>query len=94
MVTEKAPALCIIEEDVQHCAVHVSDLTAICPKFHAAQQRHTSIPRILEGQIKVTATASHLSWSLCPLPWAAPQTICNVSCVFAGFYVYCTKKAL
>jgi hypothetical protein len=58
MVLEKAPALGIIEEDVHHCSVHVSNLTAICPKFHAAQQRHTSVPRILEGQIKVPATAS------------------------------------
>ena len=58
MVSEKAPALGIIEEDVHHSAVHVSNLTAICPKFHAAQQRHTSVPRILEGQIKVPATAS------------------------------------
>ena len=58
MVLEKAPALGIIEEDVHHSAVHVSNLTAICPKFHAAQQRHTSVPRILEGQIKVPATAS------------------------------------
>lgn len=58
MVLEKAPALGIIEEDVHHSAVHVSNLTAICPKFHAAQQRHTSVPRILEGQIKVSATAS------------------------------------
>ena len=57
MATENAPALRIIE-DAHHCAVHVSDLTAICPKFHAAQQRHTSVPRILEGQIKVSATAS------------------------------------
>ena len=57
MVKEKAPALSTIEEDVYHCTVHVSDLTAICPKFHAAQQRHTSVPRILEGQIKVPATA-------------------------------------
>ena len=46
MVLEKAPALGIIEEDVHHSAVHVSNLTAICPKFHAAQQRHTSVPRI------------------------------------------------
>ena len=58
MVLEKAPALGIIEEDVHHSAVHVSNLTAICPKFHAAQQRHTSVPRILEGQIKVPATSS------------------------------------
>jgi len=58
MVLDKAPALGIIEEDVHHSAVHVSNLTAICPKFHAAQQRHTSVPRILEGQIKVPATAS------------------------------------
>ena len=58
MVKAKAPALGIIEEDVHHCAVHVSYFTAICPKFHAAQQRHTSVPRILEGQIKVPATSS------------------------------------
>ena len=51
MVLEKAPALGIIEEYVHHSAVHVSNLTAICPKFHSAQQRHTSVPRILEGQI-------------------------------------------
>jgi len=151
MVKAKAPALGIIEEDVHHCAVHVSYLTVICPKFHAAQQRHTSVPRILEGQIKVPATSSvvgrwrdeedtvhptsivylvqvnvtewfavhnlhpqifpmtnfqtagvnevyrvfsmvicakesmsHLSWCLSPLPWAAPQAICNVTCIFAG----------
>ena len=112
MVLQKAPALGIIEEDVHHSAVHVSNLTAICPKFHSAQQRHTSVPRILEGQIKVPATASvvgrwrdeedtvhptsivfHVSeWfavhnllpHICPLPWAAAQAICNVSCVFAG----------
>ena len=83
MVLEKAPALGIIEEDVHHSAVHVSNLTAICPKFHAAQQRHTSVPRILEGQInlKVPATASVVG------RWRDEEDA-------VGFYVYCTNEAL
>jgi hypothetical protein len=34
--------------------------------------------------ISATETMSHFPWSLCRLPWAALQAICNVSCVFAG----------
>jgi hypothetical protein len=53
----KAPALRIIEEDVEHSAVHIADLAAVRPEFHAEKQRYSSVPRILEGEIKVPAAA-------------------------------------
>ena len=53
----KAPALRVIEEDVDHSAVHIADLAAVRPEFHAEKQRHSSVPRILEGEIKVPAAA-------------------------------------
>ncbi len=54
----KAPALRVIEEDVDHSAVHIADLAAVRPEFHAEKQRHAPVPRILEGEIKVPAAAS------------------------------------
>jgi hypothetical protein len=40
--------------------------------------------RVFSMVICAKESMSHLSWCLSPLPWAAPQAICNVTCIFAG----------
>ena len=56
--TQKLPSIRVIEEDVDHRAFLLTDLAAVRPEFHAEKQRHSSVPRILEGEIKVPAAAN------------------------------------
>ena len=54
----KVPAIRVIEEDIDHRALHITDLTAVRPELHLEQQRHATIPCIVEGQFKVPEVAS------------------------------------
>ena len=55
---QKAPALRVIEEDVDHRALHLTNLAPIRPELHLEQQRHATVPCLVEGQVKVPAPAS------------------------------------
>ena len=49
-----APALCVIEEDVDHGTLYISQFVAVCPHSHLEKQSETAIPNIVQSQVKVT----------------------------------------
>ena len=51
---QSAPALCVIEEDVDHGTLYISQFVAVCPHSHLEKQSETAIPNIVQSQVKVT----------------------------------------
>ena len=54
----EVPAIRVVEEDIDHRALHITDLTVVRPELHLEHQRHATIPCFVEGQFKVPAAAS------------------------------------
>jgi hypothetical protein len=51
---EHSPALCIIEEDINHGTLHVSQLVAVCLHSHLEEQSDPAVPDTVQSQIKFT----------------------------------------
>ena len=51
---QSAPALCVIEEDVDHGTLYISQFVAVCPHSNLEKQSETAIPNIVQRQVKVT----------------------------------------
>ena len=56
------PSISVVVQDVDHCTgtLHLTYLAAqaIMPEFHSEKQRYSTVPCVLERQMKVSATAS------------------------------------
>ena len=50
---QSAPALCVIEKDVDHGTLYMQ-FVAVCPHSHLEKQSETAIPNIVQRQVKVT----------------------------------------
>ena len=54
------PSISVVVQDVDHCTLHLrlTYLAAIMPEFHSEKQRYSTVPCVIERQMKVSATAS------------------------------------
>ena len=52
------PSISVVVQDVDHCTLHLTYLAAIMPEFHREKQRYSTVPCVIERQMKVSATAS------------------------------------
>ncbi len=55
---QSSPALCVIEEDVDHGTLHILQFVPVCPHSHVEKQSNKGIPDIVQGQVKVTVATS------------------------------------
>jgi hypothetical protein len=72
--TRKVPAIRVIEEDINHRAFHITYITEVRPELHLEQQRHATIPCIVEGQFKVLAATS------VERPWRDEEDVIHPCC--------------
>ncbi len=52
------PAISLVEQYVDHCACLLTYLAIIVPELKLEKKRHTTVPRVIEGQLQVSAAAS------------------------------------
>ena len=52
------PAIGIVVQDVDHCACLLTYLAIVVPELKLEKKTHTTVPRVVEGQLKVSAAAS------------------------------------
>ena len=64
---QSAPALCVIEEDVDHGTLYISQFVAVCPHSHLEKQSETAIPNIVQSQVKVTVATPPTHIEVCTL---------------------------
>ena len=62
MLFSTVPSISVVVQDVDHCTgtLHLAYLAAqaIMPEFHSEKQRYSTVPCVIERQMKVSATAS------------------------------------
>jgi hypothetical protein len=51
---ERSPALCTIEEDINHGTLHVSQVVAACSHSRLEEQSDPAVPDTVQSQIKFT----------------------------------------
>jgi hypothetical protein len=54
------PSISVVVQDVDHCTLHLTYLAAqaIMPEFHSEKQRYSTVPCVIERQMKVSAMTS------------------------------------
>ncbi len=57
---ERSPALCIIEEGINHVTLHVSQLVAVCSHSHLEEQSDPAVLDTVQSQIEFTTPPANI----------------------------------